>query len=225
MSGTTPCHAPRVAGTLPHGPLALPRDFAGPRARQPGLGAVDAEVVPVARPQGPIAGRRVQEGLEHALGVGPVRRLFAVREGQVALGGEHGVPLDGPQAEPPKPVLGEQHPPVVGPLLRAQADLPSGGSAQRAPAAVEQLDALPDQRTLRRDLRNDQDAVEWKGPQRRPRKRLGRRLEEVAEAVGGGYCRLQMPLRLALGVRETVAGHRWGALEGRGVPPPLPMHP
>ena len=25
--------------------------------------------------------------------------------------------------------------------------------------------------------------------------RLGRRLEKVAKAVGGGYCRLQMPLR------------------------------
>ena len=56
----------------------------------------------------------------------------------------------------------------------------------------------------------------------------------VAEAVGGGYCRLQMPLTLALGVRETVAGHRLGALEGGGVPPmshrelpppPFTMHP
>ena len=58
-------------------------------------------------------------------------------------------------------------------------------------------------------------ASEGKGPRRRPRKRLDRRLEEVAEAVGGGYCRLQMPLRLAVAVRETVAG-RWllGALEG-----------
>ena len=53
--------------------------------------------------------------------------------------------------------------------------------------------------------------------------RFNRRLEEVAKAVGGGYCRLQMPLRLALGVRETVAGHRLGALEGgRGDPPPPP---
>ena len=43
-------------------------------------------------------------------------------------------------------------------------------------------------------------------------------LEEVAEAVGGGYCRLQMPLKLALGVWEAVAGHRLGALED---PPPL----
>ena len=60
------------------------------------------------------------------------------------------------------------------------------------------------------------DAVEGKGPQRWPQKRLGRRLEEVAEAVGGGYCRLQMPLRLALGVRLTVAGHRLGAPEGGG---------
>ena len=50
----------------------------------------------------------------------------------------------------------------------------------------------------------------------RPQKRLGRRLEEAAKAVGGGYCRLQMPLKLALGVRGTVAGHRLGALEGGG---------
>ena len=60
------------------------------------------------------------------------------------------------------------------------------------------------------------DASEGKGPQRRPQKRLGRRLEEVAKAFGGGYCRLQMPLRLAFGVRGTVAGHRLGALEGGG---------
>ena len=69
------------------------------------------------------------------------------------------------------------------------------------------------------------DALEGKGPQRRPQQRLDRRLEEVAEAVGGGYCRLQMPLRLALGVRGTVAGHRLGALEGGGYLPPFPMHP
>ena len=65
------------------------------------------------------------------------------------------------------------------------------------------------------------DAQEGKGPQRRPPRRLGRRLKEVAKAVGGGYCRLQIPLKRALGVRETVAGHRLGALEaGGGVPPP-----
>ena len=34
------------------------------------------------------------------------------------------------------------------------------------------------------------------------------------QAVGGGYCRLQMPLKPALGVRGTVAGHRLSALEG-----------
>ena len=67
------------------------------------------------------------------------------------------------------------------------------------------------------------DALEGKGPQRRPQRRLGRRLEEIAKAVGGGYCRLQMPLKPALGVRGTVAGRRLGALEG--VPPDLPMHP
>ena len=49
--------------------------------------------------------------------------------------------------------------------------------------------------------------------------RLGRRLEGVAKAVGGGYCRLQMPLRPALGIRGTVAGHRLGALEGGGYLP------
>ena len=35
----------------------------------------------------------------------------------------------------------------------------------------------------------------------------------VVKAVAGGYCRLQMPLSPALGVRGTVAGHRLGALE------------
>ena len=39
-------------------------------------------------------------------------------------------------------------------------------------------------------------------------------LEEVSKAVRSGYCQLQMPLRLALAVRGTVAGHRLGALKG-----------
>ena len=43
-------------------------------------------------------------------------------------------------------------------------------------------------------------------------------MEEVAKAVGGGYFRLQMPLRLALGVRGTAAGRRLGALERGGRP-------
>ena len=64
------------------------------------------------------------------------------------------------------------------------------------------------------------DAPEGKAPQRRPQRWLGRRLEEVAEAVGGGYCRLQIPLSLVLGVRGTVAGRRLGALEAGGGPPP-----
>ena len=41
-------------------------------------------------------------------------------------------------------------------------------------------------------------------------------MDEVLKAVGGGYCRLPMPLKLALAVRETVAGHRLGTLEGGG---------
>ena len=56
----------------------------------------------------------------------------------------------------------------------------------------------------------------------RPQRRLGRRLEEVAKAVGGGCYRLPMPLTLALGVRGTVAGHRLGA---QGVLSLLPLHP
>ena len=59
------------------------------------------------------------------------------------------------------------------------------------------------------------DASEGKGP----RRRLDRRLEEVAKAVGGGCCRSRMPLKLALAVMETVAGHSLGALGGGGSPP------
>ena len=64
------------------------------------------------------------------------------------------------------------------------------------------------------------DALEGQGPQRWPQRRFDRRWEEAAKAVGGGYCRLQMPLSLALSVRETVAGHRLRALEGGGGTPP-----
>ena len=65
----------------------------------------------------------------------------------------------------------------------------------------------------------DRDALERKGIQRLPHKRLSRRLEEFATAVGGGYHRLQMPLRLALAVTEPVTGHRLGAPRGGTSPP------
>ena len=55
-------------------------------------------------------------------------------------------------------------------------------------------------------------ALEGRAPQRQPEERVDGRLQAVAKAVGGGYCRLQMPLRLALGVRGTVSGHRLGTL-------------
>ena len=55
------------------------------------------------------------------------------------------------------------------------------------------------------------DALEGQGPRRRLQTRLDRRLEQVAKTVGGGYWRLQMPLKLALGVRGTLAGHRLGS--------------
>ena len=44
--------------------------------------------------------------------------------------------------------------------------------------------------------------MHWKGkgPQMRFQKRSDRRLEEVAKAVGGRYCRLQMPLSLAVAI-------------------------
>ena len=38
----------------------------------------------------------------------------------------------------------------------------------------------------------------------------------VTRAVGGGYCRLQMPVNRAPAARDTVAGQRLGALEGLG---------
>ena len=41
------------------------------------------------------------------------------------------------------------------------------------------------------------DALEGKGPQGWPQKQLDRRLKEVAKAVGGGYCQLQMPAKPA----------------------------
>ena len=63
------------------------------------------------------------------------------------------------------------------------------------------------------------DALEGKGPRARSQKQSDGRLEEVAEAVGGGYCRLQMPLKLALAIKETVARHRLGTLGGGGYPP------
>ena len=57
------------------------------------------------------------------------------------------------------------------------------------------------------------DASEGNGPERRPQRRLGRRLEEVAEAVGGGYCRLRRPSKPALmtatrPLRNTRGGSR-----------------
>ena len=60
------------------------------------------------------------------------------------------------------------------------------------------------------------NASEGKGPQKRPQQRLGRRFEEVAKAVRGDYCRLQVPLKLAPGVTGTMGGHRLDALEGGG---------
>ena len=58
-----------------------------------------------------------------------------------------------------------------------------------------------------------------KAPQRGFQQRSGRRFEEVAKAVGGGYSRLQMLLKLALGVRTRVAGPQAGDVGGVSTPP------
>ena len=47
----------------------------------------------------------------------------------------------------------------------------------------------------------------------------------MPKRLGGGYCRLQMPLRLARAVRGTVTGRRLGALEGITPPPPFKRKP
>ena len=67
------------------------------------------------------------------------------------------------------------------------------------------------------------NAFEGKAPQSRPQNRVDRRSDAAAKVVGREYCRLQMPRKLALAVRETVSGHRLGN-RGRYLPP-LPMHP
>ena len=59
-------------------------------------------------------------------------------------------------------------------------------------------------------------ALEGKGPPRRPQRRLDGRLEEVAKAVGGRL--LSVTNAVELGVRETPAGRRLGALEGTSPP-------
>ena len=89
----------------------------------------------------------------------------------------------------------------------------------RCSALTQNIPLPPTQTPLSTHGGFPRDASEGVGPERRPQRRVGRRLEEVAKTVGGGYCRLQMPLKLAFGVRETVAGHRrgtWG--EGGGLP-------
>ena len=64
--------------------------------------------------------------------------------------------------------------------------------------------------------RPPRDALEGKGPQGR---------EGTRSLVESDYCPLQMPLKLALAVKETVAGHRLGALPGGGYHASLPPPP
>ena len=74
------------------------------------------------------------------------------------------------------------------------------------PNACGKVDGTKQQRKCTAGLHRGRVALEGKGPQRRPQQRLDRRLGEVATAVGGGYCRLQMPLKLRLGALEGGGG-------------------
>ena len=126
----------------------------------------------------------------------------------------------GTPGHPPTPEL-----PALGPQMRAHDAAPARpkGGPMATPNRVHFLKReVPklQQTGTCAALPPAQGSIGREGTSEAAPKRLGRRLEEVAKAVGGGYCRLQMPLRLALGVRGTVAGRRLGALEGGGVPSP-----
>ena len=136
-----------------------------------------------------------------------------------------GVEAGGGGGGSPAPKRSAQWLPLINPAhVQAPAAL-----QQQVPPVEPSLPATPPSATPAAiaDTPGTKDALEGKVPQRRPQRRLDRRLEEVAKAVGAGYCRLQMPLKLAHAVRETVAGHRLAPWRGgRGYPPPpLPMHP
>ena len=95
-------------------------------------------------------------------------------------------------------------------------------SSGRRPAPGSITDPSSVEYTGTRSTAPSTDALEEKGRQRRPQKQLDRWLEEVAKAVGGGYCRLQMLLKLAFAIRGTVAGQMLGTPRGGGggAPPP-----
>ena len=58
------------------------------------------------------------------------------------------------------------------------------------------------------------DAVEGKGPRRPPQRRSDRRLEEVAEAVGGGFCRLKIAIEAGTWRLPWLIG--WAPWKGGG---------
>ena len=64
-------------------------------------------------------------------------------------------------------------------------------------------------------------ALEGEGPERRPQKRLDGRLEEVAKAVGRGYCRLQMPWKPS---ERQWLGIGWAPWRGGGGVPSPPSN-
>ena len=69
------------------------------------------------------------------------------------------------------------------------------------------------------------DALEGKAPQRRPQRRLGRRLEEVAKAVRGGRL-LSVTNSIEAGTcRQRNNSWAWAGRPGGGVPPPLQCIP
>ena len=85
----------------------------------------------------------------------------------------------------------------------------------RAPSLLPPLHGSPQHSLSLSHSAALRDALGGKGPQRRSQERRGRRLEKAV----GGYCQLQIPLKLALAVKEAPAGHILGALEGGYLPP------
>ena len=101
---------------------------------------------------------------------------------------------------------------ALGALCRQNAQCGGGGGGGRTVAPREESSE-----NARAPPPLPRVVLEGEGPQRRSQQRFGRQLEAVAKAVGGGCCRLQMPLSLALAVRKTALGIGWAPWRGGGV--------
>ena len=99
--------------------------------------------------------------------------------------------------------------------------LPGLGSVKRSRCRFVQPPDLPE----KNNTHPPRDVLEGKGPQRRPQKRLDRRLEEVAEAVGGRLLSVTNARGWHLASGGQWLGIGWAPWRrGRGVPPPPPSN-